>query len=88
MSIVMDLSIFGYLAAICTAISFLPQAIKTVKTKNTDGLSLMTYVFLFFGSLFWFIYGIHSKDVPLVATNTLTTGFTFLIVFIILKNRN
>ena len=38
----MDLSIFGYLAAICTAISFLPQAIKTVKTKNTDGLSLMT----------------------------------------------
>jgi uncharacterized protein with PQ loop repeat len=48
----------------------------------------MTYVFLFFGSLFWFIYGIYSKDVPLVATNTLTTGFTFLIVFIILKNRN
>jgi len=35
----------------------------------------------------WFIYGIYSKDVPLVATNTLTTGFTFFIVFIILKNR-
>ncbi len=48
----MDLSIFGYLAAICTAISFLPQAIKTVKTKNTDGLSLMTSFYslaLFFG---------------------------------------
>ncbi len=84
----MDFSIFGYLAAVCTDVSFLPQAIKTVKTKNTEGLSLMTYVFLFFGSLFWFIYGIYSKDVPLVATNTLTTGFTFFIVFIILKNRN
>ena len=47
----MDLSIFGYLAAIYCYI-FLPQAIKTVRTKNTDGLSLMTYVFLFFGSLF------------------------------------
>ena len=84
----MDFSIFGYLAAVCTAVSFLPQAVKTVRTKNTEGLSLITYVFLFFGSLFWFIYGIYSKDVPLVATNTLTTVFTFFIVFIILKNRN
>ena len=84
----MNFSIFGYLAAICTAVSFLPQAIKTVKTKNTEGLSLTTYVFLFFGSLFWFIYGIYSKDIPLVATKTLTTGFTFFIVFIILNNRN
>lgn len=84
----MNFSIFGYLAAICTAVSFLPQAIKTVKTKNTGGLSLITYVFLFFGSLFWLIYGIYSKDVPLVATNTLTTVFTFFIVFIILKNKN
>ncbi len=77
----MDFTIFGYLAAVCTAISFLPQAIKTVKTKNTEGLSLMTYVFLFFGSLFWFIYGIYSKDVPLVATNTLTTRFRCLEVY-------
>tara|TARA_Y100000768_G_C23686968_1_gene544959 strand:+ start:346 stop:600 length:255 start_codon:yes stop_codon:yes gene_type:complete len=84
----MDFSIFGYLAAVCTAVSFLPQAVKTVRTKNTEGLSLITYVFLFFGSLFWFIYGIYTKDVPLVATNTLTTVFTFFIVFIILKNRN
>ena len=61
----MELPIFGYIAAFCTAISFLPQAIKTVKTKDTNGLSLLTYLFLFFGSLSWFIYGIVLTDIPL-----------------------
>ena len=54
----MELAIFGYIAAFCTAVSFLPQAVKTIKTKDTNGLSLLTYLFLFFGSLSWFIYGI------------------------------
>jgi len=54
----MELAIFGYIAAFCTAVSFLPQAVKTIKTKDTNGLSLLIYLFLFFGSLSWFIYGI------------------------------
>jgi len=84
----MELSIFGYIAAFCTAISFLPQAIKTIKTKDTNGLSLLTYLFLFFGSLSWFIYGIVLTDVPLVSTNFLTTIFTGIILFLILRGRN
>ena len=84
----MELSIFGYIAAFCTAVSFLPQAIKTIKTKDTNGLSLLTYLFLFFGSLSWFIYGIVLTDVPLVSTNFLTTIFTGIILFLILRGRN
>ena len=84
----MELSIFGYIAAFCTAISFLPQAIKTIKTKDTNGLSLFTYLFLFFGSLCWFIYGIVLTDVPLMSTNFLTTIFTGIILFLILRGRN
>ena len=84
----MELAIFGYIAAFCTAISFLPQAVKTIKTKDTNGLSLLTYLFLFFGSLSWFIYGIVLTDVPLVSTNFLTTIFTGIILFLILRGRN
>ena len=47
----MNLIIFGYFAAFFTAVSFMPQAIKTVKTRETAGLSLLTYLFLFLGSL-------------------------------------
>ena len=84
----MELAIFGYVAAFCTAISFLPQAVKTIKTKDTNGLSLLTYLFLFFGSLSWFIYGIVLTDIPLVGTNFLTTIFTGIILFLILRGRN
>ena len=84
----MELVIFGYIAAFCTAISFLPQAVKTIKTKDTNGLSLLTYLFLFFGSLSWFIYGIVLSDVPLMGTNFLTTIFTGIILFLILRGRN
>ena len=84
----MELAIFGYIAAFCTAISFLPQAVKTIKTKGTNGLSLLTYLFLFFGSLSWFIYGIVLSDIPLMSTNFLTTIFTGIILFLILRGRN
>ena len=84
----MELSIFGYIAAFCTAISFLPQAVKTIKTKDTNGLSLLTYLFLFFGSLSWLIYGIVLADIPLMSTNFLTTIFTGIILFLILRERN
>ena len=84
----MELAIFGYFAAFCTAVSFLPQAVKTIKTKDTNGLSLLTYLFLFFGSLSWLIYGIVLTDVPLMSTNFLTTIFTGIILFLILRGRN
>jgi MtN3 and saliva related transmembrane protein len=84
----MNLLIFGYFAAFFTAFSFLPQAIKTVKTRQTAGLSLLTYLFLFLGSLSWFIYGFYLTDYPLMITNSLTTIFTGIILYLIFSERN
>ncbi len=84
----MNLLIFGYFAAFFTAVSFLPQAIKTVKTRETAGLSLLTYLFLFLGSLSWFIYGFYLTDYPLMITNSLTTIFTGIILFLIFSEKN
>ena len=79
----MNLIVFGYFAAFFTAVSFLPQAIKTVRTRETAGLSLLTYLFLFLGSLSWFIYGLYLTDYPLMVTNSLTTVFTGIILYLI-----
>jgi len=84
----MNLLIFGYFAAFFTAVSFLPQAIKTVKTRQTAGLSLLTYLFLFLGSLSWFIYWFYLTDYPLMITNSLTTIFTGIILYLIFSERN
>ena len=84
----MDLLIFGYFATFFSAVSFLPQAIKTIKTRDVSGLSLLTYVCLFLASLSWFTYGVVLNDIPLMATNFLTTFFQSIILFLIISERN
>ena len=66
-------------------LSFLPQAIKTLKTREVNCLSVLTYLFLFLGSLSWFSYGLLLSDISLMVTNFLTTFFTGLILFLIIK---
>ncbi len=41
------MSIIGTVAAILTTSAFVPQAIKTIRTRNTEGLSLPTFTMLF-----------------------------------------
>ena len=84
----MNFLIFGYFAVFFTTVSFLPQAIKTLKTRNIEGLSLLTYLFLFLGSLSWFLYGTYLDDIPLMTTNSLTTLLTGLILFLIVKEKS
>ena len=83
----MNFVLFGYFAVFFTIVSFLPQAIKTLKTRNVEGLSLLTYLLLFLGSLSWFLYGNYLNDIPLVATNSMTTILTGLILFLIVKEK-
>ena len=83
----MSYVIFGYFAVFFTTVSFLPQAIKTLKTRNVEGLSLMTYLFLFLGSLSWFLYGSYLVDIPLIATNSMTTILTGLILYLIVREK-
>ncbi len=56
------LDFLGYVAAFCTTISFLPQAIKVIKTRDTESLSLAMYVIFTFGVGLWLAYGIAKAD--------------------------
>ncbi len=62
----------GFLAAILTTGSFLPQAIMTLRTKNTDGISLTMYSLFTTGVAFWFIYGILLSSWSLIIANSIT----------------
>ncbi|MGG1679354.1 SemiSWEET transporter [Neobacillus sp. NRS-1170] len=75
-------SIFGYLAAILTTLSFLPQAIKTIREKNTEGISFIMYGMFTAGVLLWLIYGLFIKDIPIIVANfiTLILALTILVL--------
>ncbi|WP_066067368.1 SemiSWEET transporter [Neobacillus soli] len=79
-------SFFGYFAAILTTLSFLPQAIKTIKEKNTEGISLMMYSLFTAGVLMWLIYGLFIKDIPIIVANLIT--FILAVTILVFKVRD
>ncbi|MCB0456819.1 MAG: SemiSWEET transporter [Flavobacteriaceae bacterium] len=69
----MDLtSILGNVAAFLTTVSFLPQAIKTIKSKNTKQLSLPMYVLFVSGVFLWICYGFLNMQLPIIIGNLIT----------------
>jgi MtN3 and saliva related transmembrane protein len=62
----------GLLAGTLTTISFLPQAIKTWRTKSAKDISLVMFLTFCTGVTLWIIYGICVSDLPVLLTNLLT----------------
>lgn len=67
------IDIFGYAASLCMIFGYLPQAWMTIRTRDTDGIALPTFLLTGLGSIFFVINGILLGHIPLVITNTLTT---------------
>jgi len=65
------ITIIGYLAAFGTTVSFLPQAIKTIQTKDTSGISLYMYALFTAGTLLWLIYGVMIGSLPVAIANVM-----------------
>jgi MtN3 and saliva related transmembrane protein len=70
----------GLAAAFCTTISFLPQALKTIRTRDTASISLSMYALFTLGTLLWFIYGLWTANLPVYIAN----GITLVLAVIIL----
>lgn len=77
------ITIVGFMAAALTTFSFLPQAIKTIKSKQTKDLSFGMYLAFTAGVFLWLIYGILIGDAPVIIANSIT--FILTITILILK---
>ncbi len=64
--------ILGYVAAFLTTASFLPQALLTLKTRDTSSLSLSMYSLFTIGVFLWLIYGIQKSDYAIIFANAIT----------------
>lgn len=74
------IELIGFGAAICTTIAFLPQAIKTWKTKSAEDLSLFMFLIFSVGIVLWLVYGILISSIPMILAN----AFTFVLAASIL----
>ena len=62
----------GYVAATLTTLAFVPQAVKTIRTRDTRSISLGMYVVFTIGIAFWFGYGIVLHSWPMIVSNLVT----------------
>jgi len=68
----MNLEWVGYAAAVLTSGSFIPQAIMTIRSRDTRGISRGMYVIFTVGVAFWLAYGIAIGSWPMILANTVT----------------
>ena len=78
----MNEDIFGYFAAILTTAAFLPQLIKTYKTKKADDVSLTTLIMFIIGVLSWIIYGYKIGSTPITIANLITLILNLMILIL------
>jgi len=76
----------GLVAAFLTTIAFLPQVIKTWKSRSAKDLSLGMFAIFTTGILLWLIYGILINDLPIILANIFTLTLSSIILFFKLKH--
>ena len=76
----------GFIAAFLTTFAFAPQALKTIRTKNTESISLPMYLILTVGIACWLIYGICKDDAPIILANAITLLLSGTILVLKIKH--
>lgn len=81
----MPITLIGLAAAFCTTIAFLPQVIRTWRTRSTRDLSLPMFSIFTTGIFLWLVYGLFEHDVPLILANGITFVLSGTILFFKLR---
>ena len=79
----------GWIASITLILGYLPQAIKTIRTRNTDGIALPMFLMMAIGGACFMLQGIlHKPDIlwALFITNLITTVCSIIIFSIKVYN--
>lgn len=75
----------GYAAATLTTIAFVPQALKTIRSRDTRGVSLAMYAMFTIGMAFWFAYGVALRSWPMIVANAITFALAATILSLKLR---
>jgi MtN3 and saliva related transmembrane protein len=87
MSPFLTIDSIGYLAALLTTCSFVPQAWHTFRTRDVSGISLGMYAVFACGVALWLAYGLLLAAWPIVAANGVTLALALVILGMKLRYR-
>lgn len=71
----------GFTAAALTTVSFVPQVVRTLRTRDTRGISLWMYALFSTGVALWGIYGLLIGSWPVIAANAITLVLASIVLW-------
>ena len=79
-------TVLGMIAGILTTVAFLPQVLRTWRTRSTADISLVMFLVYVTGIVLWLIYGLMLNDLPLITSNAVTLVFSGTILALELRH--
>ena len=82
-------TICGYVASIGMILGYLPQAIATIRTRNTDGIAMPTFLMMAIGAFAFMLQGVlHPGGIiwSMFITNAVTCTCSCIIFAIKISN--
>jgi MtN3 and saliva related transmembrane protein len=76
----------GAIAAVCTTVAFVPQVIKSWRTRDLSGISLPMYTIFTLGVILWLVYGLLIGDWPVIIANAITALLAGVVLLLKLKS--
>ncbi|NWF59756.1 MAG: SemiSWEET transporter [Fischerella sp.] len=77
----------GITAGVLTTIAYMPQLIKTWKSKSAHDLSWSMLIVLCTGIILWLIYGFSVHDIPIISANIVTFLLASMILLLKIRYR-
>jgi MtN3 and saliva related transmembrane protein len=81
------IELIGYVAAVLTTVSFVPQAWLTFRTRDVSGISLGMYSAFTAGIALWLVYGVAIGAWPIIMANAITLTLAAAILVMKLRYR-
>jgi MtN3 and saliva related transmembrane protein len=82
------LDLLGMTAGCISSITFLPQVIKTWKTRSATDISLLMFTFATISVIMWLVYGIILGNIPIIFTNAMVLLFSLIMLYLKYRFRN
>jgi MtN3 and saliva related transmembrane protein len=79
--------LIGYGAAILTTLAFIPQTLKSWRTRDLSGVSLSMYSLFTLGVGLWLVYGILLDSWPIILANLVTLTLAGTVLFLKLRHQ-
>jgi MtN3 and saliva related transmembrane protein len=81
------LDLIGYGAATLTTLAFIPQTLRSWRTRDLSGVSLGMYGLFTVGVALWLVYGLLLGSMPIVIANTITLALAGTVLFLKLRHK-